>query len=70
MGTGDGELRAASIDQDCFTADGVLDVPLEVRSADDGGAADARLARLVAARAVPLLRARLAAFIAELKARE
>jgi hypothetical protein len=69
VGSGDGDVTAADIEQDCFSATGVLDVALVVRGAADGGAHDTALAKLFAAHAAPLLRAKLATFVAELRAK-
>jgi hypothetical protein len=62
-------VSAADIEHDCFSVTGGLDVALRVRAADDGGTHDVALAKIFAAHAVPLLRARLAAFVAELRAK-
>ena len=82
LGTGDGELEVTDLDQDAFTvalgegaagggASGAqLELPLRIRAADDGGALDETLARLLLAHGAPMLRARLARFCAELKAQE
>ena len=73
-GLGDGDVSATDLDQDCFTlaesGSGVLELPLHVKATEDGGAVDLELAALFSKHATPLLRARLAAFVAELKARE
>ena len=71
------------LDQDAFSVDegaaavaggggggGRLELPLRVRAAEDGGAVDRELARLLEDFGVPLLRARLARFCAELRAQE
>ncbi len=71
--TGDGEMSAADIDQACFAVGAggaVLDVPVAVRAAEDGGAVDEALARKVREFGVPVLRARIAEVVAELRATE
>ena len=71
LGTGDGEIIVTDLDQSCFAVDAngaaELDFPLRVEAADDGGAADTALADIIKASIAPLLRARLAALVAELR---
>ena len=71
---GDGEIKVTDLDQSCFSVivgGGVeLDFPLRVEAAEDGGAIDKALAEHVKKSAVPLLKAKLAAFVAEMRAAE
>ena len=74
-------MEVTDLDQDAFSVErvaadggggggGRLELPFRVRASEDGGAADAELARLLDEFGAPLLRARLARFCAELKAQE
>ena len=72
-GTGDGEVVVTDLDQDCFSlsgGEGRLELPLKIRPSEDGGEKDAQLTSLFVAHGSALLRAKLAEFVAELKAQE
>jgi hypothetical protein len=79
---GDGEVVVTDLDQDSFFVEAGaggaaapagrcrLELPLKLRAAEDGGAKDDALARLFTQHGLPLFKARLAQFCAELKAYE
>lgn len=72
-GTGDGEVVVTDLDQDSFILvkeEGKLELPLKISACADGGELDERLTQLFIAHGTALLRARLAEFVAELKAQE
>jgi adhesin HecA-like repeat protein len=62
-GTGDGQASIAELDQD--SGDGFN---ITVSAAEDGGAADSKLTSLFRSEALPVLRAKIARFVDELKA--
>lgn len=73
-GSGDGEVAVTDFDQDCLAlGEGQgqapkLEVPIEVKAAEDGGSADVALTELLKRHGLPLLKARMAGFVADLRA--